>query len=299
MSRSPARFPHPCGRGEVFILLLLFARTAQGADTKPEPIADDLKRACVAQHEAGQLLRRAGKLSEARAAMHACAQETCPAAVSADCASWMDAVTAAIPSVVISARMGGQTEENVSVTVDGRLLASRLDGRPIELDPGLHTFRFDTPAQVSIEQQVTLAEGEKNRPVNLTLAQPEPVRRDAVPDTYRPVPTLAYVMGGVAVVGLGVFAGFGLSGLNERTSLQSSCSPSCSNSQISSVRSKFVVADAGLAIAALSLAGGALAYATRPAVERKRLGQAAEAHALKVGFAPAPGGMVLGLQGIF
>ncbi|MDP9148402.1 MAG: hypothetical protein M3O36_00455 [Myxococcota bacterium] len=299
MSRSSTSFSYPFERGGLFLFVLLFVPTARGAETKPDPVTDDLKRACVAQHEAAQLLRRAGKLSEARATMHGCAQETCPAAVSADCASWLDAVLAAIPSVIVSAKTGNQPEENVSVTVDGKLLAPRLDGRPIELDPGLHTFRFDAPAQVSIEQQVTLAEGEKNRPVNITLTPPEPsVGSDVGPDTYRPTPTLAYVMGGVAVVGLGAFAGFGLWGLNERTSLQSSCSPSCSNAQISSVRSKFVVADAGLGIAALSLAGGAYVYARRPAVERKKLGHAA-AYAPSVGFAPAPGGMVLGVQGIF
>jgi hypothetical protein len=58
----------------------------------------------------------------------------------------------------------------------------------------------------------------------------------------RPVPVLSYVFGAVALVGVAGFAGFGLSGLEEYNSLESSCRPACDSSKVDAVRTKLVFA---------------------------------------------------------
>jgi hypothetical protein len=64
-----------------------------------------------------------------------------------------------------------------------------------------------------------------------------------------------YVLGGVALVGLASFVGFALAGESAQ-----SCAPSCSRSQISTVRRDYAVADVSL-LAALAAGGGALYFA--------------------------------------
>src|SRR6185437_6495341 len=81
------------------------------------------------------------------------------------------AVNQLIPSVVL----GVQDEQghdlfDVSVTFDGEPLATHLDGRPIDLDPGQHVFRFEAPGRTPVEQRVLLREGEKARQIVVTLA---------------------------------------------------------------------------------------------------------------------------------
>src|SRR5262245_57907091 len=73
---------------------LAFAPAADAADDDGDRKSDgkaDGKKVCLAQHEQSQVLRRDNKLTEARAALLACAQDACPASVRADCVDWLGA----------------------------------------------------------------------------------------------------------------------------------------------------------------------------------------------------------------
>jgi hypothetical protein len=238
---------------------------------------DDRKRACVNQHAQAQVLQKESKLLEARQALIACSQEECPVAVRSDCAVWLNQVTSGIPSLVIRATVGGVDTQEVRVLVDGELLRPVLDGRAIELNPGLHSLRCEAVGEKPQQQQVLLAQGERNRFVAVAFRPPQPAQPSVTTPmsatepprkTYRPIPVLDYVLGGLVVVSAGSFAGFGLWGLDQRKDLQNSCQPTCKESQIHPIRTKFLIADISLAVAAAALIATGYVYVTRPEVER-------------------------------
>lgn len=88
------------------------------------------KARCLDAATKGQRLRDAHKLLDARVQLRICAAAECPAVVQSDCAHWLAEVEHALPSIVITARNGaGADLVEVTVSVDGQPLMSRLDGR--------------------------------------------------------------------------------------------------------------------------------------------------------------------------
>src|ERR1700735_3119090 len=63
---------------------------------------EDEKRACVAAADQGQLVRDAGKYSEATIQFTRCAAEECPSIVRAQCGLWLGQVLEAMPTVVFA-----------------------------------------------------------------------------------------------------------------------------------------------------------------------------------------------------
>jgi hypothetical protein len=222
------------------------------------------KKECLNQHENSQVLKQSSRLKAARDALLACSRDVCPSFIRADCVEWLGQLDRSIPSVVATAKINKRDETTVRLTIDGQLVSTRLDGKPIELDPGVHTFKFEVAAWPPIEQQILVAEGEKNRAVNVQFGQ---TGDESEVPTYRPFPSFEYVLGGTAVAGLGVFAAFGALGMSGRKDLQNSCAPFCTTSEVNSkVKSKFLIADIGLGVAVASTVAGLILYLARPSV---------------------------------
>ena len=94
---------------------------------------------------ARRIPRRTGKLIAAQAELITCSQSSCPAAATVDCVQWLREVEQSLPSVVLSARdAGGHEVANLRVLLDGSPLAEAESGRAIPVDPGAHTFRFES-----------------------------------------------------------------------------------------------------------------------------------------------------------
>ena len=210
------------------------------------------KRACVAASDDAQRLRSAGHLLEARAKLVACADASCPSIVREACGSWLNEVATAIPSIVLAAKEttpscdphGAPVERDlvdVDVSIDGRHLASKLDGRAAELDPGTHALRLR--AGVShYDASIVVQEGAKLRPIDATLAGPPPICSTAT------VGTGPIVAAGLSAASLGTFAYFALRGNGRYHQLLGSCGPSCSPDEVSPVTTDFVVADVALGL---------------------------------------------------
>jgi hypothetical protein len=125
---------------------------------------------CVAATERGQRARTSGKLREAREAFLACAAESCPSLIRKDCNQWSTEIAAALPTVVFGAHdKAGKDLFDVTVTMDGELLTTKLDGKSIAVDPGPHTFRFETAGMSAITEKVLVKEGERARVLNVTF----------------------------------------------------------------------------------------------------------------------------------
>jgi len=286
---------HRQALGAAFVLTLLASGVAWAEEAAPAAI--DLKAECVVKHEQAQHLRRTGKLMAARGALAFCSQEGCPGPVKSDCLAWTTEVNAVIPTLVLSASSPKGPETKVSVYLDGKLLRNELTSEELELEPGVHVLRFELSPYEPVERELLVVEGQRGRTLNVDFKAPEPRAAPApvatpalapspslekAPEAERPVPTLSYVFGGAALVGLAGFIGFGVSGMNEKNSLEASCAPLCDDSELEGVRTKFILADTSLGIALVSAALGAYTYFTRPELEKEAMARPSQKLALSV-----------------
>jgi hypothetical protein len=252
---------------------------------------------CVARHEDAQVVRRQGKLLAARSALLGCSRVSCPPAIRADCVDWLDEVNRSVPSVVVTARERGADVTDVKVLLDGELVASRLSGGALEADPGAHRFRFESPRFPAIERSVLMGEGMRNRPIEVEFAPALASARPPGAPPPRPLTRSDYVFGAVTAVGLAASVSLGAVALYERHQLEGSCGPSCTDDQVSPVRTKLVIADISLGVAAASLAVGIYRYLARPLPQALAAVVRAEGLALAVGVSGDGG--AIGLRGTF
>jgi hypothetical protein len=140
--------------------------------------ADPTMDQCVDANTKAQGLRRDGKFAAARQQLRVCAASACPNLVRDDCAQRLDELERAQPTIVFQAQDGaGHDLSAVRITADGQPLADHLDGTAVAVDPGAHTFTFETRGQAPVSQQLVLREGEKARSERIVLgaAAPPPV----------------------------------------------------------------------------------------------------------------------------
>lgn len=219
---------------------------------------------CLQASEKGQDARERGALRAARAHFVACAADSCLKTMRVDCARWLDELETSIPTIVVGARDGsGADLFDVRVKVDGEPVEDVQAGRPIVLDPGPHVVRFErgkAPLLEVREVKVLLRTGERNRSVVATMTGREGPR-----DTDRDegssrrassVPTASWIFGGIGVLALGSFGTFAVLGAQEKARLRTTCSPGCSDTEVSTLRTDYLVADIslGVGIVALGLA---------------------------------------------
>lgn len=169
---------------------------------------------CVAASEGGQKLRQKGQLRDARDRFQQCTRAVCPALVQRGCTTWLNEVVALLPTVTLSA-VDGQGKDLVDVTVslDGKPLVQRLDGKAVAVDPGVHVFRFESNGQ-GVDERVVITEGDKARKVSVRIGEPSsgsgsgngdphegaPKEKDKDKGGHSPFP---FVVGGIGVATLG------------------------------------------------------------------------------------------------
>jgi len=248
------------------------------ADPEPAPAATDLapavpstpptvtvpsesadKAECLSHYEEAQVARRERRLLASRAALRSCSGAACPSAIRADCVDWLDQVSHSLPSVVVTARARGADVLAVKVFIDDKVAAERLTGFALEIDPGLHKFRFESPPWPVVEREVLASEGVKDRHIDVEFAPPLPAAAQltarAEPKPFR-LERSDYVFGGIALAGFATLGYFGGTGLYDAHQYETTCKPYCSASDVDSVRSRLVIADIGLAVGVVALAVG-------------------------------------------
>lgn len=228
-----------------------------GALFVPDVAVADVKGACLEAHAEAQTLRRAGQLRAASKKLRSCAMTTCPPLVTNDCARWLTAVESAQPTILLRVRnKRGEDTLEARVTADGEVLAERLTGTALEIDPGEHLLKIEVVDAAS-ERRVVVLEGQKNQLVDVDFSPPKAALSSVAPRTSSPSHgpgTAFFVASGVALASLAVFAGFGISGLERESDLRSECAPGCAQRDIDDVSDRYVVADVALVAAGLSAA---------------------------------------------
>jgi hypothetical protein len=219
-------------------------------------------KACVAAADRGQTLRDKGKLSDAKKAFVECSRDACPGMVARQCVTWLQGVERDMPTVTFRAR-DGQNHDlvDVGVSVDGAVLASSLDGRPVSLDPGVHTIRYTHAGDPDVEQQVVIRSGEKDRILDVRFGASAPVATATVatPATtsssssgeektgFR-FPVFAGISLGVGVasfVGMAVLVATAASDVN---TMRATCAGSCSQSDVDWANTRIILANVAMGV---------------------------------------------------
>jgi hypothetical protein len=141
-----------------------------------------------------------------------------------------------------------------------------LDGRAIAIDPGRHTFHFETADGSKADRQVLVTEGTQNQAVRVVLGSPRsvastpPSASPAAPASAdragSPWKTVGFVVGGAGIVGLAVGAVFGITALGDEGAAHCNASNQCIAEPLSHARSAALAADVGLVGGGVLLAGG-------------------------------------------
>lgn len=155
--------------GLLLVGALLFRGGARAHSEPARPATKTDARACQIAYQTGQEREQSGRLVEASELFARCAEEACGT-------TWQECVvrgtrlSSAVPSVVpLVTDDKGDPRVDVQVKMDGRVIASELNGRAIPVDPGTHEFSFSTPAGVFASKKVTFAKGERNRTLAVSM----------------------------------------------------------------------------------------------------------------------------------
>lgn len=239
------------------------------------------KAACLNASNQAQTLRDAHKLMEARDQLRVCAQQACPGVVQKDCLTWLDAVEASLPTVVVTAKDGaGRDLFDVKVSADGQPLTTKLTGDGLPMNPGPHALHFESADGATLDQQVMVREGVKNQNVAVVLsktvaapaggatpaaATPGATPAGGQPDTSPssdsgggiPWRTVGWVAGGVGIIGLGVGTAFGFIAISDKNGAHCDATNACDPGGLSSANSAATVSTIGVIAGGVLLAGGA------------------------------------------
>jgi hypothetical protein len=275
--------------------------------------AQDETHACSQASEQGLTEKHASHLVAARAQLLVCARDVCPKVLREDCAQQLAAVDGALPSVVLGATdAAGKDLFDVRVSVDGLPATTHLDGKAIPLDPGKHALHFEADGLVPHDEDIVAREGEKNRVVTVHMAPPgdAPASSSHTPATTTSAlattaspqapapspgpPVLAYVVGGLGVVALGVGTYFEVDQAQRYSHLNSTCAPAhtCQQSDVDAVNNERVIGGVLLGVGGAAVALAVVLLVTRHTNAPARTG-------LLWGVAPTERGAALGVRGTF
>ncbi len=130
----------------------------------PEALAN--RAACAAAADDASVLRRdVQKLTRTRDLLLVCVAEGCDADIRDDCRRWLEEVEANLPTVVFVAEDdAGQPVLSARVLIDGKP-HGQLDGNPVPVDPGQHTFTFERDGGPPVDVRTLVRLGKKNAEV--------------------------------------------------------------------------------------------------------------------------------------
>jgi hypothetical protein len=169
------------------------------------------KQECLRANLSAQKLRNESKLAAARHELRVCADESCPTIVRDDCALRLDEINRVQPTIVFEVKdSAGGDVAAATVAVDGAP-GLALEGTPLLVDPGTHTFSFRAPGSAVVTRTLVLTEGDKGRRERVVLAAS---KRDVGPATFSVSRRVALGVGAVGVAGLvagGIFGGLAAS----------------------------------------------------------------------------------------
>ena len=241
---------------------------------------------CATASDDAQPLRKTGRLRAAKARLLVCVNRACPAMVRDDCASQLAEVERSIPTVVFDVRdREGREITGVKVTIDDAMLADRLDGTALEVDPGSHRFGFAATGTPSVGKDIVVREGEKARIEHVVLgAAPGAVKpSEAIPGGGSGSAGPRWPMFaafGVGAAGIAVGSVLGAMALGDASGLrgQAGCPQSCpptAQPQIDALHGHQWGSDVALGVGVIGVVVGAVLLFTSHAADGQGAARAA------------------------
>jgi hypothetical protein len=253
--------------------LTLLLPSAIGLTASVAWAGDPTSADCIAANEASISAGNQHKLRAERAQLLICSASTCPADIRKDCLSRFDEVNAQIPTVVFSAKdAAGADLVTVKVSMDAEVLAQRLEGTALSVDPGEHAFTFEAPGQPPLSKKLVIQEGQKDLHQLVTFGgaagatpgeghTPSTTEAGGRLGLWR---TVGLVVGGAGVVGLGVGTAFGIVAIGDNSDAKCNANNQCLAGPLGDARHAATAADIGLVAGGVLLAGGAALFLFGP-----------------------------------
>jgi hypothetical protein len=227
---------------------------------------------CLAASEDSFTSRSMHRFRMERSQLLMCSAPSCPADVRLECIRRADETNAAIPTIVFEAKdAAGNDLGAVRVTMDGEVLAERLEGMALDVDPGEHRFVFETAGSLAVRKTFIISVSQKGRRETITFGPPVSSRGAEMPSTevssgLGTQKILALVAEGIGAVGLGVGSAFGLVALSTKNDAESVCPNLCVNAsgvnKWSDAKRAADVSTVAFLAGGLALAGGAVLWFT-------------------------------------
>ena len=224
---------------------------------------------CIFAAERGQVTRDQGELEQARTYFQTCARDSCPELIRSDCSGWLQALPvepAQVNLTVTAADASHQLSPRVFLNGD------QTDAAQLSVPPGDHEIKVTAPGYLPYERSLKVAAGQTVAldvtlvPVSASTSQSEAGESGADGEGGG-IPTASWVLGGVAVAGGAMFAGFGLAARNQFDELQNECGGQCPAEQVEAVDRKQLIANVSAGVGLGALIGAiwvAIADAERP-----------------------------------
>jgi hypothetical protein len=121
------------------------------------------KEECVESNSLAQDHLEQGRFGDAREELLECANAAC-GLLREECARMLGDVDKTQPSVVFEAKTAsGEAIKAVTVKLEGEVLTTCLDGKPVLVDPGERAFRFEARGFAPFEKTYVIIQGAKGR----------------------------------------------------------------------------------------------------------------------------------------
>jgi hypothetical protein len=224
-------------------------------------LADDPQ--CIQAYEQTQALRKVSKLRQAREQAALCARDTCAAVLATDCAKWFTELEQSIPTVTFQVKgPDGNESTKVRVSMDGQVIAERLEGKSIPVDIGSHTFKFELQEGKGgvVEKKAVINEGDKNRKIEVEIRGAEQG------GGARPIPISVWVTAGISVAALAGGLFMALDGSSKESDLDQ-CKPACTANSVNQVQRRYAAADILFTTSAVTAIGAVFLYLSRPTTQ--------------------------------
>lgn len=250
------------------VLSCLSVQIASAEPSAPTSAASPENADCESAISRGRALREKGQLKAASDLFIVCSQPSCPGSVSQECTTLFSETQKLRPSVALVAKDKDRQLVDARVLMDGELLAERLDGRAVLIDPGPHEFRFEVAGRPPVVIQALIAEGEKNKVLVAEFSSSDPappaMPAPAVPaeqsgSSHRITPGV-YVLGGVAVVAAIGGTTLRLIADSEFRDLERTCKPYCTEDDKSPTKTKYVLSTVAFGVGAAALVSAGVMY---------------------------------------
>jgi hypothetical protein len=219
--------------------------------------SQDLKEACAASYEQGQTLRRASKLTLARAQLVVC-QQTCPASLVRDCRRWSEEIDREMPRLVIRALdRNREPLSGVELGVNGELRELPAGGE-LRLDPGTHRLVLRVGEERHAREVVLEPREREELRVEFSVLRPagsgSPPSADPTRDRSDElsIPAAAWALGAVGVIGLGAGAVLGIKGHVDRGDLRTRCAPRCEQDEVDAIQRDGTIAAVAAGVGAVA-----------------------------------------------